>query len=58
MNGECEHVLALRAYLRENGIRVYSEDGEEPAGWVNIHCTKCNVIYEDTLNRPEPEDYE
>lgn len=65
----CEHLIELREFLENNQITVWSEHGEEPAGWVNLHCTRCGRTYETTL-RPhesatgeeiwtnEPEPYE
>lgn len=42
LRGECPHVVALRAYLRDHQISVWSECGEEPNGWVKVHCHQCS----------------
>lgn len=41
LRGECPHVVALRVYLRDQQISVWSECGEEPNGWVNVKCRQC-----------------
>lgn len=46
----CKHLLALRALLAEQKITIYSEHGEQPAGWVNIYCKQCGLIREDVLH--------
>jgi len=48
----CEHLLALRKFLEDNDMGVYSEHGEGPMGWVNVHCEKCGRGYEVTLDDP------
>jgi len=48
----CEHLLELRKFLEENEIDVWSEHGEMPMGWVNVHCEKCKRTYEVTLLKP------
>lgn len=53
---ECEHVRALRKYLAVSEIEVYSEHGEEPAGWVNVRCERCKRVYETTLRNEEEEE--
>jgi len=46
----CEHVVKLEQYMRDNGIDVYSEHGEEPRGWVNVTCETCKSTFEIRLN--------
>ena len=48
----CEHLLSLRNYLEDTGLSVYSEHGESPNGWVNVHCPKCHRTYGVTLQEP------
>ena len=48
----CEHLLALRAFLETNEMTVRSEHGEEPHGWVNVHCEKCHRTYGTVLRPP------
>lgn len=43
----CEHLIALRKFLEDNEIKIYSEHEED--GWVNVRCKKCQRIYETTL---------
>ncbi len=52
MEPPCEHFQALRAFLEENGIWIWSEHEEE--GWVNVLCSKCNRIYEVVLRKSAP----
>ena len=49
MTDVCEHVQALRAWLRKHGISIRSEHGEEPDGWVNVTCSTCATTQEITL---------
>lgn len=56
----CEHVRELEALMRQMRLDVYSEHGEEPDGWVNVHCRRCHRTYEIRLDtrvdaRPLPE---
>ena len=55
---ECKHLLALRAFLVDNGLKVWSEHGEEPAGWVNVSCGHCSRTYEITLKDDNEDDNE
>lgn len=48
----CEHLLALRKFLTENDLHVWSEDGAEPDGWCNVGCQRCHRAYEVTLRAP------
>lgn len=48
----CEHLVALREFLVRNRMSVWSEHGEGPWGWVNIHCGQCNRTYETVLQAP------
>jgi uncharacterized protein YbdZ (MbtH family) len=41
MREPCEHILELARIAKEMGISIWSEHGEQPAGWVNIFCEKC-----------------
>jgi len=50
----CEHVKALHAYLREWQLDIYSEHGEEPQGWVNVHCRRCKKTFEISIRLQEP----
>jgi len=50
MSDRCEHVLELEAIMRHSKIDIYSEHGEEPRGWVNVHCGECDRTYEIRLN--------
>jgi hypothetical protein len=45
----CAHLKALRRFIENSPLEVYSEHGEQPAGWVNIHCRKCHRTYETVL---------
>lgn len=45
----CEHLRALREYLLSAGLRVWSEHGRTPWGWVNVSCESCCRTYETTL---------
>lgn len=47
----CDHLLALRAFMLEHGIEAWSEQGEEPWGWLNVSCP-CPRTYETTLRAP------
>jgi hypothetical protein len=44
---ECEHIAALRKFLREQGLDLWSEHGE--GGWVNVRCESCRRTYEVVL---------
>jgi len=48
----CEHLLALREYLLANELSVSGEGTQNPRGWVNVHCARCNRTYEVTLQKP------
>jgi len=48
----CEHLLALRKFLEEKDMEVWSEHGTGPHGWVNVHCAACKKTYETTLQTP------
>ena len=52
----CEHLLALRRFLEENEMTIWSEHGTNPFGWVNIHCSKCGRTYETVLDEPWSDD--
>lgn len=54
----CRHILDLRAYLESNGLSVWSEHGEQPSGWVNVHCEKCHRTEEITLRKSSNGKYE
>ena len=45
----CEHVAALRSDMRARGITIWSEHGECPQGWVNVHCEACHRTFEVTM---------
>jgi hypothetical protein len=47
----CPHIQELRAYLESAGLSVWSEHGESPSGWVNVHCEKCHRTEEITLRK-------
>ena len=49
---ECKHLLALRRYLYDYSMEIWSEHGEEPAGWVNVSCPECRRTYEVVLRQP------
>lgn len=53
-NGEspCPCLTGLRKYIEDNNLSVYSEHGEEPSGWVNVHCPNHWRTYEVTLKPP------
>lgn len=53
MTKPCEHVEALRVEMRTRRITIWSEHGEQPHGWVNVHCDLCKRTYEITM-RPTP----
>lgn len=48
----CEHLLALRKHLESSGLRIWSEHGISPFGWVNVSCPHCHRTYEVTLREP------
>ena len=48
----CEHLVSLRAFLEANGLGVWAEHSEQPAGWCNVHCKACHRTYEVTLREP------
>jgi hypothetical protein len=48
----CEHLVALRAYLEDTGITIWSEHAAEPAGWVNINCPHCQRTHQTVLQPP------
>jgi hypothetical protein len=48
----CGHLLALHQFLIENEMEIYGEGTEDPSGWVNVHCERCNRTYEVTLMDP------
>ena len=52
----CEHLLALRDYLRQKQLEISSERGENPDGWVNIDCNRCHRCYETILREPYQQD--
>lgn len=52
MKEPCQHIIELSRIAREMGLSIWSEQGEEPAGWVNIHCRDCDGTCEtDILNQ-------
>lgn len=53
-NGElpCLHLVALRRFLEATRLSIWSERGENPEGWVNVHCDQCDRTYEVTLAPP------
>lgn len=54
-SGPCEHLIELRNTLARLRLAVWSEHGEDPAGWVNVNCEACGRTYETTLHlRREP----
>ena len=53
----CEHLTALREFLEQHKLTVWSEHGEEPHGWVNVGCDVCRRTYETTL-RPQEGGYD
>lgn len=48
-NGNCIHYANLLKFLKDNNLDIYSEQGESPQGWVNIHCRECGIIYQESL---------
>lgn len=46
----CEHLIALRNFLAKTGLAIWSEHGEQPAGWVNVSCPHCHRTYETELH--------
>lgn len=44
MSEKCVEVEELEDYLKEHGMKIYSEHGE--GGWVNVHCEFCNEVHE------------
>lgn len=46
----CEHLITLLRFLMDQEMDVWSEHGEEPSGWVNVNCHRCNRTYETTLD--------
>ncbi len=58
MKEPCEHMLALAALAGVLRLRIYSEHGEEPAGWVNIHCYRCGAVCETDILKTVPAEQE
>lgn len=56
-SGPCKHLLALRDFMKENWLDIWSEHGVEPDGWVNIGCGQCCRTYEAVLSDRNAEDY-
>jgi hypothetical protein len=53
----CKHLLALRDFMKAQGLDAWSEHGTDPDGWVNVGCEKCGRTYEVVLsNRNVPEE--
>ncbi len=48
----CEHLVELKDFLIKNKIRIWSELGQEPLGWVNINCEECSKTYQTILQEP------
>lgn len=46
----CEHLKRLAAFLQESQLAVWSEQGEQPRGWVNVFCRQCGRTYETQLD--------
>ena len=51
MREPCIHILEVRDYCKRLGITIWSEHGEDPAGWVNIYCQTCHRTLESALLR-------
>lgn len=51
----CKHIHELRMYLEAAGLSVWSEHGEQPWGWVNVHCEKCGRTEQITLRKIDGE---
>lgn len=45
----CAHVEMLRTEMQRLGVTIWSEHGEQPAGWVNVHCRDCQLTFEVTM---------
>jgi hypothetical protein len=50
----CEHIQKLKEFLKENEVEITTEFSEDPYGWVNIRCNKCNRGFQACL-RPANE---
>lgn len=48
----CEHLLGLRNYLIDNNMTI-DNDFNEPHGWCDVSCNKCNKTYEVILKPRE-----
>lgn len=48
MKDYCIHIQELKKITDTMEIRIWSEHGE-PDGWVNVHCNRCNNIFETSL---------
>lgn len=53
----CTELTRLREWLVANGFNIYSEDGEEPYGWVNVQCP-CGSIHEVSIRIDRTEDWD
>jgi hypothetical protein len=52
----CTHISALRRILDDQGLRVWSTRHEDEPRRVCVHCVRCKMIYETTLDaRPGEE---
>ena len=45
----CKHVGAVVRSAKRQGVEIWSEDGNEPDGWVNIRCRRCMRIWQLTF---------
>lgn len=50
----CEHIKALRQYLEDHGLTVFSEEGE-PQRWVNVSCAESTHFTYEGMLQPDNE---